>query len=78
MKVNLGGAPTGETKGETVCVGSGTLWRTPSGSRQGKFHFTLVKDDGSYPMCTCEGYSYRGRCKHTESLWGSEQEEGPG
>lgn len=77
MKVNLSGTPTGEGPGGSVCVGEGTLWRTPSGGRAGLFHFTIVKDDGSYPMCTCEGYTYRGKCKHTEALWVFERNTDP-
>lgn len=70
MKVNLSGKP-GESEGPegSVCLGEGTLWKTPSKGRANLFHYTIVKGDGSYPTCTCEGYNYRGRCKHTESLW---------
>ena len=40
---------------------------TPSKSRPGKFNTYLVKFDGTY-SCTCLGYTYRRKCKHTNFI----------
>lgn len=68
MKLNLGGSSAqSEGEGGTVeLYTNARVFRTPSGSRQGKFHFTVYSDTGG-AMCTCEGFQYRGKCKHIET-----------
>jgi len=44
-------------------LGEGMVFRTPSESRAGLFHFTFKLRYGGF-VCTCESWQYRGSCKH--------------
>lgn len=73
MKINVAGtsSSTGEGPDGMVRLGDDVrVYRTPSGSRQGVMHFTVVDlCSDKYPQCSCEGYSYRGKCKHADYAW---------
>ncbi len=53
----------------TEPAGVGQVWKTPSKSRPGMFNVTILFDHGDV-FCTCEGFKFRGACKHTERILG--------
>jgi hypothetical protein len=82
MKINVSGssAQIEGPGGRVLYAQLAKVYRTPSESRQGKFHFTildLTSHDPKYPMCTCEGYQYRGKCKHADGVWKAHANEAP-
>lgn len=55
------------------------VWRAPSTSRRGLFHYVMLIDDPDNPamqklICSCEGYSYHGRCWHIDEAQGKVDE----
>lgn len=46
------------------------IMRTPSSTRPGKFHLTVMyKDKGElWNDCSCEGFQYTEMCKHCRAL----------
>lgn len=72
MKLNLSGnkastANTGPEGMVELARGNVLVYRTPSGTRQGRFHLTVLEEtEGAYPVCSCEGYQFRGKCKHAD------------
>lgn len=55
MKVNFN--PPAAFLGEAV------VFRMPSDSREGTFHYTFKLRNGGV-VCSCEGWQFRGYCKH--------------
>lgn len=54
------------------------VYRAPSSSRAGLYHYTLVYEDGSVD-CTCEGWRLNAKCWHTTLAMGNDaNEEGLG
>jgi hypothetical protein len=70
LKINVAGSSSSAAEGPDGMVNLGSdvrVYRTPSGSRQGVMHFTVVDLlSDKYPQCSCEGYAYRGKCKHAD------------
>lgn len=60
MKLNLSGDTPSDSN---VFAEQAIVYRVPSGSRPGHYHYTIVPEDGEI-VCTCEGYMYRSKCKH--------------
>ena len=48
-------------------VGEAIVFRSESESRPGLAHFT-AKLRGGGVICSCEGYQFRGTCKHATSI----------
>jgi hypothetical protein len=45
------------------------VFKTPSNSRAGMFHYTIVarqREGGFFEMCSCEGARYHKRCYHLD------------
>lgn len=79
LKVNMGGSSVGVANGPDGMLDLGSdvrVYRTPSGTRQGVMHFTIVDLlSDMYPQCSCEGYTFRGKCKHADYAHKVWQEE---
>lgn len=75
LKINLGGSGTSDPnkspgEGMTIWSRNATVFRTPSSTRQGREHLTVFSNDDLeeiQPVCTCEGFQYRGKCKHIDA-----------
>jgi hypothetical protein len=48
-------------------MGKARVFKSPSSSRPGLFHYTLLFDTGT-AECSCEGYSYNQHCRHIDQL----------
>lgn len=74
MKINIAGSSVASkaSEGPDGMVELGhdmRVWRTPSSTRQGIMHFTVLDTTtGAYPQCSCEGYTYRGTCLHSNYI----------
>jgi hypothetical protein len=44
------------------------MYRCPSASRPGLWHFVIVYNDGRGVQCTCEGFMYNGNCWHSKEV----------
>ena len=44
-------------------IGAAAVWRIASESREGRFHYVFKLRNGGI-MCSCEGWQFRGYCKH--------------
>lgn len=71
LKINVAGssaASVGTGPNGMIDLGSDVrVYRSPSGTRQGVMHFTIVDLlTDKYPQCSCEGYTFRGKCKHAD------------
>jgi hypothetical protein len=71
MKINVAGSSAGSVgEGPDGMLNLGEdvrVYRTPSGTRQGVMHFTVVDlTTDKYPQCSCEGFTFRGKCKHAD------------
>jgi hypothetical protein len=80
MKINIAGSSAGSVgEGPDGMINLGEdvrVYRTPSGTRQGVMHFTIVDlCDNKYPQCSCEGYTFRGKCKHADYAYKVWQKE---
>jgi hypothetical protein len=51
----------------TQMVDQAIVFRTPSETRQGVMHYTFKLRHGGI-VCTCEGWQFRGTCKHATNL----------
>jgi hypothetical protein len=58
MKINFNSAQL---------LGEGIVFRWESESRPGTFHFTFKLRHGGV-VCTCEGWQFRGYCKHVMNV----------
>lgn len=47
-------------------LGEAIVFRSPSTSRVGMFHYTFKLRYGGF-LCTCESWQYRGHCKHVQA-----------
>jgi uncharacterized protein YegP (UPF0339 family) len=45
------------------CLGEAVVWRIASESREGVYHIVCKLRNGGV-ICSCEGWQYRGYCKH--------------
>jgi hypothetical protein len=70
MKVNLSGNTSGgETIDGMTPLPGFLVYKSPSATRQGRYHLTCIDMEmGTYPVCSCEGYQFRGKCKHADAL----------
>lgn len=62
-----------EADAQTVFMGTASVWKTASGGRRGMYHYTMLldaADDGKMVVCSCEGFLYRGECKHVRRVVG--------
>jgi hypothetical protein len=85
MKINIAGSSAStdlqhEGPDGMLCLGEDVrVYRTPSGTRQGVMHFTILDlCDNKYPQCSCEGFTFRGKCKHADyayKVWQKEIED---
>lgn len=72
MKINIAGSSAASevSEGPDGMVELGhdmRVYRTPSSGRQGVMHFTVLDmTTGAYPQCSCEGFTFRGKCKHAD------------
>jgi len=48
-------------------LGECTVFRSPSESRPGLFHLTVVHSNGSI-RCSCEGFCLQGHCWHIDAI----------
>lgn len=48
-------------------LGEGKVWMTPSSSRLGLFHITVLSDL-DVPSCTCEGWRSHKKCWHVTAI----------
>jgi len=48
-------------------LGECTVFRSPSESRPGLFHLTVVHQNGSI-RCSCEGFCLQGHCWHIDKI----------
>jgi hypothetical protein len=48
-------------------LGAAEVFRAPSSSRKGIFHYVTVYKDGSV-KCSCEGFSFNKKCWHIDAL----------
>jgi hypothetical protein len=49
-------------------LGPGMAWRVASDSRTGKYHIVFASESGAGVQCSCEGWQFRGNCKHVQSI----------
>lgn len=49
-------------------LGTATVFRTPSKSRQGMFHYVTVFTNGQGVKCSCEGFSFNKKCWHIDAV----------
>jgi|SRR3954453_16599271 len=83
VKINVAGSSAGSVgEGPDGMINLGSdvrVYRTPSGTRQGVMHFTVVDlTTDKYPQCSCEGFTFRGKCKHADyayKVWQKEIED---
>ena len=47
----------------------GRVWRTPSSTRPGLYHYTFELC-GMDTFCTCEGFSFNEKCRHMKDIYG--------
>jgi hypothetical protein len=69
MRTNFSGddGAGGELIGDkgTIRLGDGTVFKTPSVSRFGKYHLTVMMPDREV-LCSCEGWQNHKKCWHVE------------
>jgi hypothetical protein len=64
MKVHIEGSAR-----ELERLGVATVFRTPSKTRQGLFHYQTVFTNGRGTLCSCEGFTYqKGNCWHIDKI----------
>jgi hypothetical protein len=63
MKIHIPG-----TQRELERLGPAVVFRTASKSRPGIFHYQSIFQNGQGIKCSCEGFSFNGRCWHIELI----------
>lgn len=49
-------------------MGPATVFRAPSSSRQGLFHYITVYKDSRGIICSCEGFTFNKKCWHVAAV----------